>query len=73
MTAVFRLWQERFARLEALLRALPPPKGHAMTEIGQLRIAPEGNRAIRFTRPFAVPRPLLWRALTEPALVSRWL
>lgn len=38
-----------------------------------LSVAPEGDRALRFTRSFAAPRPLVWRAFTEPALITQWL
>jgi uncharacterized protein YndB with AHSA1/START domain len=36
-------------------------------------VAAEGDRRILFTRDFAAPRPLVWRAMTEPALILRWL
>lgn len=40
---------------------------------GQLVVQAVGDRAITFTRDFAAPRPLVWRAMTDPALVMRWL
>lgn len=39
----------------------------------QLKIVPDGERALIFTRAFNAPRALVWRAHTEPALVQRWL
>lgn len=38
-----------------------------------LEIAPEGPCALRFSRFFAAPRPLVWRAFTEPGLLTQWL
>ncbi len=38
-----------------------------------LRFAAEGDRVLRVTRAFAAPRPLVWRAMTEPALITRRL
>lgn len=40
---------------------------------GALSIAAQGDREIVVTRQFNAPRALVWRALTEPALVKRWL
>jgi len=39
----------------------------------QLHIAAQGDREIVFTRAFDAPRPKVWRALTEPALIKQWL
>jgi uncharacterized protein YndB with AHSA1/START domain len=41
--------------------------------IATLSVALDGDRALRFTRRFAAPRPLAWRAMTEAALIERWL
>jgi uncharacterized protein YndB with AHSA1/START domain len=38
-----------------------------------LRLAMTGTSDITFTRSFAAPPALLWRALTDPAIVPRWL
>jgi uncharacterized protein YndB with AHSA1/START domain len=38
-----------------------------------LAVAPHGDRALRLTRSFAAPRPLVWRAFTDAALIPRWL
>lgn len=43
-----------------------------MQRIGQMEIGPHGEREILVTRSFNAPRPLVWRALTEPALFKRW-
>lgn len=40
---------------------------------GALSIVPQGDREILITRTFDASRALVWRALTEPALVKRWL
>jgi uncharacterized protein YndB with AHSA1/START domain len=37
-----------------------------------LRVALEGERAIRMIRRFAAPRELVFAALTTPALLRRW-
>lgn len=39
----------------------------------KLEVAPYGDRALRFTRRFDAPRALVWRAMTDPALVPQWL
>lgn len=41
--------------------------------LGALSVEPRGDREIVVTRQFNAPRALVWRALTEPALVKRWL
>jgi len=38
-----------------------------------LEIAPLGERSVHISRRFAAPRARVWRAFTEPALVTRWL
>ena len=40
---------------------------------GALSAAPQGDREILVTRTFNAPRALVWRALTEPVLIKRWL
>jgi uncharacterized protein YndB with AHSA1/START domain len=40
---------------------------------GKLVITAPGDRDLAMTRVFEAPRRLVWRALTEPALVKRWL
>jgi uncharacterized protein YndB with AHSA1/START domain len=39
----------------------------------KLEITLDGARAVRFTRRFAAARPLVWRAMTEPRLITQWL
>ncbi len=39
----------------------------------KLSVEPKGDRTLRVTRSFAAPRPVVWRAMTEPDLVKRWL
>ncbi|MFM2357260.1 MAG: hypothetical protein RLZZ528_2996 [Pseudomonadota bacterium] len=38
-----------------------------------LSVAMTGTRDITFTRDFDASRRLVWRAMTEPALITRWL
>lgn len=38
-----------------------------------LEVAPKGERELVMTRRFDAPRELVFRALTEPHLVKRWL
>lgn len=38
-----------------------------------LSVALDGDCALSFTRRFAAPRPLVWRAMTEAALIKTWL
>lgn len=38
-----------------------------------LRLAMTGTSDITFTRSFAAPPATLWRALTDPAIIPRWL
>jgi uncharacterized protein YndB with AHSA1/START domain len=38
-----------------------------------LSIAPQGDQDIVFTRNFNAPRTKVWRALTEPELLKKWL
>lgn len=38
-----------------------------------LRLSMTGASDITFTRSFAAPPALLWRALTDPMIVPRWL
>lgn len=39
----------------------------------RLRVAPTGASDITFSRSFAAPPPVLWRALTDPLILPRWL
>lgn len=39
----------------------------------QLSIAMTGESGITFTRQFAAAPALVWRAMTDPAIVPRWL
>lgn len=36
-------------------------------------VTQDGDRAAIVTRDFAAPRPLIWRAFTDPAILARWL
>lgn len=38
-----------------------------------LQIAMTGETDLTFTRDFAAPRPLVWRALTDASLIPQWL
>jgi uncharacterized protein YndB with AHSA1/START domain len=38
-----------------------------------LQISAQGDREIVFVRDFNAPRPKVWRALTEPELLKKWL
>jgi uncharacterized protein YndB with AHSA1/START domain len=38
-----------------------------------LAAQPVGERTARYTRFFATPRARVWEAMTEPALIRRWL
>lgn len=44
-----------------------------MQRIGEMEIGPLGERELLATRTFNAPRPLVWRALTEPELIKQWL
>lgn len=44
-----------------------------MQRIGEMEIGPLGEREMLATRTFNAPRPLVWRALTEPELIKQWL
>ena len=39
----------------------------------QLEVLPQGDQEILITRSFDAPRELVWRTLTEPELIQRWL
>ena len=39
----------------------------------QLTVTPQGASQVLFTRSFSAPRPVVWRAMTDPALILRWL
>ena len=43
------------------------------TPSNKLQVATSGDRAIVITREFNAPRALVYRAMTEPALIKRWL
>ena len=51
--------------------ALNPLRGPIMPDT--LRVALTGTSDITFTRSFAAPPPILWRALTDPLILPRWL
>lgn len=38
-----------------------------------LQVEPDGERAVRIKRTFAAARDLVFRAMTEPELLARWL
>ncbi len=38
-----------------------------------LQLAMTGTSDITFTRTFAAPPPVLWRALTDPMILPKWL
>src|SRR5690242_15336613 len=44
-----------------------------MKNPGSLQLVAQGEREIVITRVFDAPRKLVYRALTEPALVRRWM
>ena len=44
-----------------------------MTNPGSLKVSTPSDREIVMTRGFDAPRPLVWEALTTPALIRRWL
>ena len=44
-----------------------------MQRIGEMEIGPHGERELLATRTFNAPRPLVWRALTEPVLIKQWM
>jgi uncharacterized protein YndB with AHSA1/START domain len=44
-----------------------------MTTVGTLTIEPRGDREIVMTHTFDAPRHLVFAALTQPALLKRWL
>jgi uncharacterized protein YndB with AHSA1/START domain len=44
-----------------------------MKQVGKMTVATAGDRDVVITRVFDAPRALVWRALTEPALIRRWL
>lgn len=45
----------------------------AVRHIGSVQITTPSDRDVAISRPFNAPRRLVYRALTEPALVKRWL
>lgn len=44
-----------------------------MTPTGSLTITAPTDREIRMARDFNAPRHLVWEAITQPALLKRWL
>lgn len=44
-----------------------------MTTTGNLEITTPSARELAMTRAFDAPRELVWRALTTPALLQRWM
>jgi uncharacterized protein YndB with AHSA1/START domain len=45
----------------------------AMTNLGGLKVAANGEREIVMTRVFQAPRNLVFEAMTRPELLKRWL
>jgi uncharacterized protein YndB with AHSA1/START domain len=44
-----------------------------MTPIHALTVTPVGDHELVFTRDFDAPRRLVFRAITEPALLQQWM
>jgi uncharacterized protein YndB with AHSA1/START domain len=44
----------------------------AMTDTPRVTVSTPSDREIRVERIFAAPRELVWRAMTDPALVAQW-
>jgi len=44
-----------------------------MNHTESLRIVPSGDRALVIERTFDAPAALVWRAMTEPHLLRRWM
>lgn len=44
-----------------------------MATHGKLKLTLPDDRTILFTRAFDAPRELVWRALSEPALLRKWM
>jgi uncharacterized protein YndB with AHSA1/START domain len=44
-----------------------------MTNAGDLRVEPRGEREVVITRSFQAPRRLVFDAMTRPELIKRWL
>ena len=43
-----------------------------MTDSPRVTISQPSDREVRVERIFAAPRDLVWRAMTDPALVAQW-
>jgi uncharacterized protein YndB with AHSA1/START domain len=44
-----------------------------MTNAGDLRVEPRGERGVVITRSFQAPRHLVFEAMTRPELIQRWM
>jgi uncharacterized protein YndB with AHSA1/START domain len=60
--------EDAYAKLDTLLPALIPELGRS-----DFRIVATGDRQITVTRSFAAPKPAVFRAHTEAALLARWM
>jgi uncharacterized protein YndB with AHSA1/START domain len=60
--------EDAYAKLDALLPRLIPELGRS-----DFRIIGTGDRQITVTRSFAAPKPAVFRAHTEAALLARWM
>ncbi|MFN3992271.1 MAG: SRPBCC domain-containing protein [Tabrizicola flagellatus] len=65
--------QDRFQRLDSLPPPAAIPRKGPPTTPPDTRLALEGETDIILRRSFAHPPATVWRALTEPALIRRWL
>jgi uncharacterized protein YndB with AHSA1/START domain len=60
--------EDAYAKLDTLLPALIPELGRS-----DFRFVATGDRQITVTRSFAAPKPAVFRAHTEAALLARWM
>lgn len=63
-------WSGSFETLDGLLPGMGD-RDHKST--GALHIGKKGERQLEIVRRFAAPRVDVWRAFTEPALISKWM